>query len=54
VPILGLEEDEQAMEQLGNFFPTYHKNGNIIPLPSEEIIKHGSALNCISWTVEEF
>ena len=54
MPTLGIDEDEQAFDQLGHFFPTYLKNNRIVPLRSEDIIKHGGALNCVSWTVNRF
>jgi agmatine deiminase len=53
VPIIGAKEDEQAIEQLGQFFSAYQKNNSIVPLRSEDIIKYGGALNCISWTLKE-
>lgn len=54
VPTLGIDEDEQALLQLAQFFPDYQKINRIIPLKSETIILHGGALNCISWTVDGF
>jgi agmatine deiminase len=54
MPTLGIDEDEQAFDQLGHFFPTYLNNNRIIPLRSEDIIQHGGALNCVSWTVDAF
>ena len=54
VPTLGIDEDEQALLQLAQFYPDYQKNNRIIPLRSETIIQHGGALNCISWTVNRF
>ncbi|MGY6742511.1 MAG: agmatine deiminase family protein [Cecembia sp.] len=54
IPTLGADEDEQALNQLTQFFPSYQQNNRIIPLRSETIIQHGGALNCISWTVDAF
>jgi agmatine deiminase len=54
IPTLGVDEDEQALNQLTQFFPSYQQNNRIIPLRTETIIQHGGALNCISWTVDAF
>lgn len=49
VPQLGIAEDEQAIEQIGNAFPQYE----IIGIPALEAVRRGGALNCISWNVKD-
>ena len=48
VPQLGLEEDEQALEQIGNALP----GCNVVGIPALEAIRRGGALNCISWNIK--
>jgi len=48
VPLLGLEEDEQALEQIGNALP----NCKVIGIPALEAVRRGGALNCISWNIK--
>lgn len=48
VPQLGLEEDEQALEQIGNTLPDFE----VVGIPSLEAVKKGGALNCISWNIK--
>ena len=47
VPQLGIEEDEQAMEQIGNAMP----DCEVVGIPALEAVRKGGALNCISWNV---
>lgn len=47
VPQLGTEEDEQALEQIGEVFP----DGEIVGIPALEAVRKGGALNCISWNI---
>ena len=47
VPQLGLEEDNQAIEQISNAFP----NCDIVCIPALEAVRRGGALNCISWNI---
>lgn len=47
VPQLGLEEDEQALEQIGKVLP----DCEIIGIPSLEAVRRGGGLNCISWNI---
>ena len=47
VPQLGLEEDEQALEQIGNALP----GCEVVGIPSLEAVRRGGALNCISWNI---
>ena len=48
VPQLGLKEDEQALEQIGNALP----NCEVVGIPSLEAVRRGGALNCISWNIK--
>lgn len=47
VPQLGLEEDEQALEQISQALP----NCEVIGIPALEAVRRGGALNCISWNI---
>ena len=47
VPQLGLEEDEQALEQIGKVLP----DSEVAGIPSLEAVRRGGGLNCISWNV---
>ena len=47
VPQLGIEEDEQAMEQIGKAL----SDCEVIGIPALEAVRRGGALNCISWNV---
>ena len=49
VPLLGTEEDEQALEQISNVFP----HCETIGIPALEAVRRGGALNCISWNVRD-
>lgn len=47
VPQLGLEEDNQAWEQISKALP----NCDIVAIPALEAVRRGGALNCISWNI---
>ena len=47
VPQLGLEEDEQALEQIANALP----DCELVGISSLEAVRRGGGLNCISWNV---
>ncbi len=47
VPQFGLEEDEQALEQIGCALPGHE----VIGIPAVEAVRRGGALNCISWNI---
>ena len=49
LPAINTEEDEQVMEQIKTYYPSC----NIYQLDSEEIIKQGGALNCITWNIKK-
>lgn len=49
VPQFGIQEDSQALEQLGGFYPGYE----IIPIfGCESLAKDGGVLNCVTWNVK--
>lgn len=48
VPQLGLEEDKQALEQIGNALP----DCEMVGIPALEAVRKGGALNCISWNIK--
>lgn len=48
IPQLGLEEDEQALEQISKVLP----NCEVVGIPSLEPVRRGGALNCISWNIK--
>jgi len=50
LPKLGIAEDEQAFNQIENFYPAY--KGLIAQVEMNEIVNFGGALNCISWTIK--
>lgn len=47
VPQLGIPEDEQALQQIGDVM----KSCKVIGVPALEAVRKGGALNCISWNV---
>jgi len=51
LPKFGINEDEQAFEQIQSFYPDYQ--GKISQIEMSEIVKFGGALNCITWTTKE-
>ena len=48
VPQLGLEEDAQALEQIGNAL----SDCEVVGIPALEAVRRGGALNCISWNIK--
>ena len=44
---LGIQEDEQAVEQISNALP----GCEVVGIPARESVRRGGALNCISWNV---
>lgn len=51
LPKFGIDEDEQAFEQIKSFYPDY--KGKISQVEMNEIVRFGGALNCITWTTKE-
>lgn len=51
LPKFGIDEDEQAFEQIKSFYPDYQ--GKISQVEMSEIVRFGGALNCITWTIKE-
>ena len=50
LPKFGIEEDEQSLEQIENYYTDYV--GRIAHVEMNEIVRHGGALNCITWTIK--
>lgn len=48
LPVLGIDEDEQALEQFCKIFP----NQQIEQVDVSEIAPLGGALNCVSWQIK--
>lgn len=48
LPGLGIEEDEQAVEQFSKIFPQCTIEQVIVP----EIVEEGGGLNCVSWNIK--
>jgi len=53
VPQFGIEEDQQAFEQIKQVFPDYANKGQIEPINCNEIATDGGVLNCISWNLKQ-
>ena len=51
VPQFGIEEDQQAFNQISQVFPEYAAKEHIETINVSLIIKYGGALNCISWNI---
>lgn len=49
VPQLGIEEDKQALEQIGNALA----GCSVVGIPALEAVRKGGALNCISWNIRK-
>ena len=52
VPKFGIEEDQQAFDQIKQYYPEYSHQNRIVQVNMSEIAKHGGALNCVSWTIK--
>lgn len=51
LPKFGIDEDNQALEQIESFYPDY--KSKIAQIDMNETVKLGGTLNCISWTTKE-
>lgn len=51
LPKFGIDEDEQAFEQIKSFYPDC--NEKIAQVEMSEIVRFRGALNCITWTTKE-
>ena len=51
LPKFGIEQDQQAFEQIESFYPDY--KGKVYQIDMNETVKLGGTLNCISWTTKE-
>ncbi len=49
LPKLGIEEDEQALTQIGQLFPDY--KGRIEQVNANALVTDGGAFNCATWTL---
>jgi len=53
VPELGIDEDQQALEQISSCFSDYAKRKCIKQIRVSDILQYKGALNCISWSIEK-
>ena len=51
LPKFGIEEDEQALEQISRLMPEYA--GRIEMVDASDLVIHGGCFNCCSWTIRE-
>lgn len=51
LPKFGIEEDEQAFEQISQLMPEYA--GRIEMVEASDLVVHGGCFNCCSWTIRE-
>ena len=51
LPKFGIEEDEQALEQISRLMPEY--DGRIEMVDASDLVIHGGCFNCCSWTIRE-
>jgi agmatine deiminase len=51
LPKFGIDEDDQALEQIKDFYPDYRNS--IAQVEMNDIVDYHGALNCISWTTME-
>ena len=51
LPEFGIEEDEQAFEQISKLMPEYA--GRIEMVDASDLVIHGGCFNCCSWTIRE-
>ena len=52
IPKYGIDEDEQALKQIKEYFPAYSNKNRVQQVVMSEIVKVGGALNCISWSIK--
>jgi agmatine/peptidylarginine deiminase len=48
LPVFENGANEKALELIQNWYPVY--KGKILPVDCTSLLKHGGALNCVSWT----
>ena len=51
LPKFGIEEDEQAFEQISKLMLEYA--GRIEMVDASDLVIHGGCFNCCSWTIKE-
>jgi agmatine/peptidylarginine deiminase len=52
LPMLNVEEDEQAFRQINDFYTDYADQNRILQVDVNQIVQFGGALNCISWNIK--
>ena len=52
IPKYGIDEDEQALKQIKEYFPAYSNKNRVQQVVMSEIVEVGCALNCISWSIK--
>ena len=53
IPKLGIEEDQQAFDQIKAFFPEYTERNRVFQVDTSAVVEEGGGLNCISWNIQE-
>jgi agmatine deiminase len=53
IPKFGIEEDQQAFEQIKKYYHEYSNRNRIFQVDMNETAKFDGALNCITWIVME-
>ena len=51
LPKFGIEEDEQALEQISRLMPEYAVRIEMVD--ASDLVIHGGCFNCCSWTIRE-
>jgi agmatine/peptidylarginine deiminase len=53
IPKLGIDEDDQAFEQIKNLFKDYIEPQRIVQVNVRDLVEFGNgALNCVAWTIK--
>jgi agmatine deiminase len=52
IPKYGIDEDQQAFEQIKKHYSDYAKNDKVVQVDMTEIVRFKGALNCITWTIK--
>jgi agmatine/peptidylarginine deiminase len=53
IPKLGIDEDDQAFEQIKNLFKDYIEPQRIVQVNVRDLVEFGKgALNCVAWTIK--
>ena len=51
VPLFGIEEDHQALDQIGKLYPEYRSRGMLDVIDARDLIRGGGVLNCVTWSI---